>query len=179
MVDELITAKLEWAFIIEPVPLDSEYSAGSYNCVVWLKKEDPAAIKFRGQLDELINLAVVETWGKTPPAKLSIAKILDGDTEGYVNDEGESVYPNQGSFGFRVSSKRKPVVVDGHGSPIVDSSLLGYNPRAQIKLRPYSWSFGKSRKGVSLGLSAAMVVDFGQSTASTATEGFEFENASA
>ena len=175
MTIEIITpnAKLEWSHLISPVPEDSEFSAGKFETRIWISKDEK---EFKKKLENLMNEAVTEKWGANPPAKVTFAKISDGDLESYTNDEGEVVFPNKGMFGIRAGSKRRPVVVDNTGSPITDESSLGYTLRGNVKINCFGWEFGKTRKGVSIGLGAVMLTDLGVVTSSGGgIEGFEFQ----
>lgn len=173
MTQEIITpsAKLEFSHLITSVPLDSEYNAGKFASLIWIEKTSD----FRAKLEVLFEEAKREKWGDKVPTKVALPKIIDGDESSYTNDEGELVYPNLKMFGFRVGSKRKPVVVDSHGEPIVNEELLGYTLRGQVKINAYGWEFGKTRKGVSIGLGAVMLTDLGVSASGGGIEGFEFQ----
>lgn len=176
MTIEIITpsAKLEWSHLIEKVPEDSEYNPGKYDTQIWLPKTDK---EFKKKLENLMQEAITEKWGASPPPKVTLAKILDGDVQSYTNGDGEEIFPNKGMYGFRCGTKRRPVVVDETGSPLTDESALGYTLRGNVKIHAYGWEHGKSRKGVSIGLDAVMLTDLGVSTSSGGIEGFEFQEA--
>ena len=163
-------AKLEFHHLIDKAPEDSEYDAGKWVAKVWVSKSDK---EFKKKLENLMQEAITEKWGATPPAKVTLVSFEDGDTYSYTNAEGEEIFPNKGMYSFRVKTTHRPVIVDKTGSPITDKSVLGFTLQGSVKINCYTWSHG-NKKGVSVGIDAAMLTDLG---ASGGIDGFEFQEA--
>ncbi len=178
MTQEIMTPEvtLGWAHLVEAVPADSEYNAGKFDAVIWYSKKDT---DFHQQILDLTTEAVKEKWADKAPKKINLPNIIDGDEQSYENKDGDEVYPNEGKWGFRAASNRKPVVVDKYGSPISDATEIGFDPKGKVKVNAFAWTFG-TRNGVSFGLNTVMITDkgnFGAGSGGDPLAGFEFEAA--
>ena len=165
---------LSFAQIVDPIPENAKYHAGKWAATLWFSKDDTDT---KEQFEKIAKQAIEHKWKTKPKGKFTGLEFLDGDDEEQAaeGENGEEIYYQEGMWGIRCRTSRKPVVKDKYGNDVTEQSKIGYTALAKVKYTVYPWD-NEHGKGLTVSPEAFMITDFGDATSVASDEGFEYES---